>query len=107
VKRFSFLVGVGAGFVLGSRAGSQPYKRLEATLRRLAKRPETQSAVQQVKGVARSQADAAAHKVGVHLPFSGDAETPAGDADHPSIDPENVAGMGEEAADRGITGLEV
>jgi hypothetical protein len=107
VKRFSFLVGVGVGFVVGSRAGSEPYQKLAATVQKAAKRSETQRAVDQVKGVARQRADAAVHKIGEKLPSSDTTVVPAEDADHPQIDPENIAGAGEDAADRGITGLEI
>ena len=38
MKRFSFLLGAGVGFVLGSKAGSRPYEQLEATIRKVASR---------------------------------------------------------------------
>jgi hypothetical protein len=38
MKRFSFLLGAGVGFVLGSMAGSRPYEQVEATIRKVASR---------------------------------------------------------------------
>ena len=38
MKRFSFLLGAGVGFVLGSKAGARPYEQLEATIRKVASR---------------------------------------------------------------------
>ena len=38
MKRFSFLLGAGVGFVLGSKAGSRRYEQLEATIRKVASR---------------------------------------------------------------------
>ncbi len=38
MKRFSFLLGVGVGFVLGSKAGSRPYAHLETIVRKVASR---------------------------------------------------------------------
>ena len=107
MKKFSFLLGVGVGFVLGSRAGSQPYEHLEAEVRKVAGRPETQRAVDQVKSLARKQADTAVHKIGNKLPSSDKGDDLTADAEHPAIDGEAIAGAGAEAADRGITGLQV
>ena len=107
MKKFSFLLGAGVGFVLGSRAGSRPYERLEGTIRNLASRSETQQVVERVKSVAGSQVDAAVHKMGDRLPSSNRTDEPIADADHPAIDREAIAGGGEEVADRGFTGLEV
>ena len=107
MKRAVFLLGVGVGFALGSRTGSQPYEKLEARIRKMAGRPETRRAVDQVKGVAREQTDPALHKIGAKLPLSDKGDGLRGDAEHPTIDPENIGGAGEDAADRGFTGLEV
>ena len=38
MKRFSFLLGAGVGFVLGSKAGSRPYAHLETIVRKVASR---------------------------------------------------------------------
>jgi hypothetical protein len=43
MKRFLFLLGVGVGFVLGSRAGSRPYEHLEATVQKMASRSAPRS----------------------------------------------------------------
>jgi hypothetical protein len=107
MKKVTFLVGVGVGFALGSRAGSRPYEQLEARVRKVAGRPETRRAVHQVQGAAREQAGAALHKIGEKLPTSHKDDGLGGDLDHATIDPEYIAGDGEEAADLGLTGLEV
>ncbi len=44
MKKLLLLLGIGLGFVLGSRAGRAPYERLEGKARDLAGRPEVTDA---------------------------------------------------------------
>ena len=48
MKKLLLLVGIAVGFVLGSKKGREPYKRLEAQVRQLAGRPEVKGAVDSV-----------------------------------------------------------
>lgn len=67
MKKLSFLLGLGVGFVAGSRAGSGPYHQLEARVRSAARRPEVQDAVEKTKEMVHDQAAAATHNVGEKL----------------------------------------
>jgi hypothetical protein len=64
MSKVMLLLGVAVGFVLGSRAGRRPYEQLEATVRRIAARPEVQSTVDQAKSAVQEKADVALRKVG-------------------------------------------
>jgi hypothetical protein len=55
MRKVTFLVGAGVGFVLGSRVGRGPYQQLEAKVRNVAGRPEVQDAVDRAKGAAKNQ----------------------------------------------------
>ena len=50
MKRFSFLLGVGVGFVLGSKVGSRPYEQLEGTIRNVASRSGSTGSAQPSEG---------------------------------------------------------
>lgn len=99
--KMTFVVGVGIGFVLGSRAGRQTYDQMEAKVRDLAGRPEVHEAVD----TAKSGAAAAAHSVADRLPgFSSGAaaETSAPPSDpRPDhyADPQDLQ-FGKAAADK-------
>jgi hypothetical protein len=68
MRKISFLVGAGIGFVVGSRAGRGPYEQLEANVRKVLRRPEVEKAVDQVKEAAGDAADSAAQKVTAAVP---------------------------------------
>jgi hypothetical protein len=68
MRKITFLVGVGAGFVLGSRAGRKPYEQLESRVRTIANRPDVQDAAGQVKSAVKAQAKAVPDKVSNKLP---------------------------------------
>ena len=55
MKKLSFLLGLGIGFLVGSRAGSGPYQRLEETVRSAARRPEVRDVVDKTKEAAHNQ----------------------------------------------------
>ncbi len=51
MKKLFFLMGAGAGFVLGSRAGPEPYRKVQETARSLFHRPEVQDKIEKAKVV--------------------------------------------------------
>jgi hypothetical protein len=57
--RIGFLAGLGAGFVLGARAGREKYDQITKTARAVADHP----AVQQAAGVVQAQASSASSKL--------------------------------------------
>jgi hypothetical protein len=57
--RIGFLAGLGAGFVLGARAGREKYDQIAKTARAVADHP----AVQQAAGVVQAQASSASGKL--------------------------------------------
>ena len=63
MKKLMLLLGLGAGFVLGSRAGRGPYEQLEGNVRRIAGRPEVQDTVAQAKDAARQTTQKVMDKV--------------------------------------------
>jgi hypothetical protein len=69
MKRFLTVlgIGVGIGFVLGSKAGREPYERLEAKLTSVSNRDDVSAAIQRTSAAASDVKDkvvgAAAEKV--------------------------------------------
>jgi hypothetical protein len=63
MKKLWLLAGIGIGFVLGSRAGREPYDQLEGKVRRFRGRPEVQGAVDVATGKLHEQANGLADKV--------------------------------------------
>lgn len=52
MKKLIFLVGLAAGFVLGSRTGRAPYEKLEEAARRVADDPRVQEKAEQARDAA-------------------------------------------------------
>jgi hypothetical protein len=67
VKKLSFLLGLGVGFLMGSRAGSDPYQQLEARVRSAARRPEVRDVVEKTKEATHNQVAEAVDNVGDKL----------------------------------------
>jgi hypothetical protein len=67
VKKLEFLIGVGIGFLLGSKTGTGPYQELEARVRSIASRPDIRDTVETTKEVTKEQAAEAVAKVSEHL----------------------------------------
>jgi hypothetical protein len=63
MKKLMVLLGLGAGFMLGSRAGKAPYQQLEANVRRLVGRPEVQDTMAQARDAARQTTQQVMDKV--------------------------------------------
>jgi hypothetical protein len=68
MKKLLFLLGLGIGFLIGSRAGSGPYEQLETKVRSVANRPEVQEVVENAKVAADEQVQQAANVVNAKLP---------------------------------------
>jgi len=68
MKKLAFVVGLGIGFLLGSRAGSGPYQGLEEKVRSLRARPDVDDAVERTKAVASERVTEAVEKVNEKLP---------------------------------------
>ena len=56
MKKLVFLIGVGVGFLLGSKAGPGPYREFETKVRSITNRPE-------VRDVVETTNEAAIHQV--------------------------------------------
>jgi hypothetical protein len=71
MRKITFLVGAGVGFVLGSKAGRGPYRQLESKVRDITGRPEVQDAVDRAKDAAKNQVTSITDK----LPSSNGGST--------------------------------
>jgi len=67
MKRSWFVIGLGVGFVLGSRAGSRPYERLAAQARDVSARPEVKRGATVIAEKAGDLKDKVTTKVGARL----------------------------------------
>ena len=67
MRKVIFLVGGAIGFILGSRAGKEPYQQVETKLRQFVRRPEVQQAVNEAQTAAQDTAGVAVAKVGEKL----------------------------------------
>lgn len=63
MKKLIFLIGLGIGFVLGSKVGREPYEKLEATARGYVEDPRVQEKVGQARDTATRVAKDAADTV--------------------------------------------
>jgi hypothetical protein len=68
MKKLAFVLGLGVGFVLGSRAGSGPYEQLAAKARSVSSQPHVQEVVTNVKSAASSRVDDVVHTVAEQIP---------------------------------------
>lgn len=67
MRKIIFLVGGAIGFILGSRAGKEPYQQVETKLRQLVRRPEVQQVINEAQTAAQDAAGVAVAKVGDKL----------------------------------------
>ena len=58
MKKFTFLLGLATGFVLGSRTGRGPYEQLEGAVRQAVNQPKVQETLQSAADSAESVRDA-------------------------------------------------
>lgn len=79
MKKLSFLVGLGLGFLLGSRAGSGPFDRVQEKIQSVGSQPRVQETVDTMKVAVRDRvdqvADQVADQVGERAPGSGVSST--------------------------------
>ncbi len=59
MKKFTFLIGLATGFIVGSRAGRGPYERLESSVRQAINQPKVQKTLHSAADGAESVRDAA------------------------------------------------
>ena len=98
MKKLYFLVGVGVGFLLGSRVGREPYEKLEAQVRQLAGRPEVKDAVNTMTEKASDLTDSASAAVTQMVPGTGGSRGggPTGSIDQSEIDAETNAAIDQD-----------
>lgn len=75
LKKLTLLVGFGAGYVLGAKAGTERYDQIVAKARELAGRPEVQGVTSTVTSTASTLADTA--KAKANDTISSVASTPS------------------------------
>ena len=63
MSKLTLLTAVGAGYVLGARAGRERYEQIAAGARRFARNPKVQAATQQAQDTISQQAAAAGSAV--------------------------------------------
>jgi hypothetical protein len=68
MKKLVFLLGLGVGFILGSRAGSGPYEQREARARSVSSRPHVQEVVTTARSAASDRIDNMVHAVAEQIP---------------------------------------
>jgi hypothetical protein len=57
MKRIWLLLGLGLGFIFGSKMGRDPYERLESTVRKVSNRPNVKRAMDTASNRAEEVAD--------------------------------------------------
>ena len=67
MRKIIFLLGGAFGFILGSRAGKEPYQQVETKLRQFVRRSEVQQVINEAQTPARDTAGVAVAKVGEKL----------------------------------------
>lgn len=72
MKKVPLLFALGAGFVLGSRAGRGPYEQVESEVRKFLGRPEVHDRLDAAKSAASQQFSGLTSK----LPTSGKGDNP-------------------------------
>lgn len=76
MKKLAFVIGVGVGFLLGSKTGSGPYQGFETKVRSLVSRPQVRDAVETTREVAGDQVTQVVSKASDRTAGADDQETP-------------------------------
>jgi hypothetical protein len=71
----TFILGVGVGYVLGTRAGRERYVQLKEHATGVWNSPRVQNKVDSAKQTATSAAGSATQTIGKHLPGAGSNES--------------------------------
>jgi hypothetical protein len=71
----TFILGIGVGYVLGSRAGRERYEQIKERATGVWNSPRVQRKVDAAEQTAKSAVDSATQKVGERLP-GGDSDAP-------------------------------
>jgi hypothetical protein len=71
----TFIVGLGVGYLLGSRAGRERYEQIRERATGVWNSPRVQRKVDAAEQTAKSAVDTATHKVGERLSGSGSNES--------------------------------
>jgi hypothetical protein len=80
--RVVFLIGLAAGYVLGSRAGRERYEQIKRLAQRVADNPKVQEAAGLVGARASQMASMAKDRVGDKVPFVPSARSDARTTGH-------------------------
>ena len=68
MRKLTFALGVGVGYVLGTRSGRSRYDQMVTKAREVADRPEVRTVAGKVTGVVQEKVATAQSKVGDKLP---------------------------------------
>jgi hypothetical protein len=99
VGRFSFLVGLGAGYVLGARSGRERYEQIADRAQRVWRDPRVQAKAGQAQRVVQEKAGQAGQVVQEKAGHAGHvvkekvASTGSSDGDYPTQRPDTGPGV--------------
>jgi hypothetical protein len=77
MKKLAFYFGLGVGFLLGSKAGTGPYQKLEAKVRSIATRPGVHDAVETTKAAAVGHVTGAGKKLSERISGADERAVPS------------------------------
>jgi hypothetical protein len=102
--KLKLAVALGAGYVLGTRAGRERYEQIAEQARKLSNRPEVQNATGKVRervttGVERVTSRTGGPTQGARTSTAGDKETPSGQS---PAGPAPTAGYGQTGPSTGV-----
>ena len=75
MRKLTILIGLAVGFMLGSRAGREPYEKFQQRVRRLRQKPEVQDTVASMRDEVTGRAGDLADKVTSKVTTSASAAT--------------------------------
>ncbi|MBO0692546.1 MAG: hypothetical protein J2P58_06590 [Acidimicrobiaceae bacterium] len=103
MKKLLTLVGIGIGFILGSRVGRGPYEQIEGEVRKFAGRPEVHDRFESARTAATQQLSGLKSKATSKFPSSGNGAKPASEEASTSTE---SASSGEASSSGEGTGSE-